>query len=70
VLVIDARRFRSQERNRADAYARLSELIRRAATPPAARRATKPSSAERERRLQEKRRRSQIKRRRSTRTDE
>src|SRR5579864_6503790 len=34
VLVITARRFRSQERNRADALARLVALIRRAAAPP------------------------------------
>lgn len=69
VLVIDARRFRSQERNREDAYARLTELIRRAATPPRPRRPTKPSLAERERRLQDKRRRSQIKRRRGSAAD-
>jgi ribosome-associated protein len=69
ILIIDARRFRSQERNRDDAYARLVDLVRRAATPPKPRRATKPSPAERERRMQEKRRRSATKRRRATSLD-
>src|ERR1700730_5719700 len=41
VLVITARRFREQERNRADARARLVEVIRRAATPRKPRRPTK-----------------------------
>jgi ribosome-associated protein len=62
VLVIDARRFRSQERNRDDAYARLTDLIQRAAAPPKPRRPTKPSKAERERRLEGKRLRSRTKR--------
>src|SRR5437660_12215156 len=41
VLVISAQRFRSQERNRADALDRLIALILRAATPPRPRRATR-----------------------------
>jgi len=41
VLVITARQHREQERNRADARARLAELIRKAATPPKPRRPTK-----------------------------
>jgi len=44
VIVISARSHRSQERNRADARARLVELIRRAATPPKPRRPTKPTA--------------------------
>ena len=49
VLVITARRFREQERNRADARARLAELIRAAATPPKPRRATRIPKASKKR---------------------
>jgi ribosome-associated protein len=62
VLIIEAKRFRTQERNRQDAVERLVELIRRAAQSPKTRRKTRPSRAAREQRLREKRRRSQIKR--------
>src|SRR5690349_25111238 len=44
VIVITAQRFRSQERNRQDALARLVALLRRAATPPRPRRPTAPSA--------------------------
>ncbi len=64
VLVIDARRFRSQERNREDALDRLIALIRRAAAAPRPRRPTRPSRGARERRLAAKRRRADIKRKR------
>ena len=64
ILVIDARRFRSQERNRQDALQRLVELIRQAGEKPKARRKTKPSAAAKRRRLDAKHRRSQLKRRR------
>jgi ribosome-associated protein len=62
VLVIDARRFRTQERNRQDARDRLAELVRTAARRPKARRKTRPTVASRERRLDGKRRRAQVKR--------
>ncbi len=62
ILVIDARRFRTQERNREDAVGRLDELIRRAAEAPRPRQATRPTAAARERRLQDKRRRAEAKR--------
>ena len=62
VIVISARSHRSQERNRADARARLVELIRRAATPPKPRRPTKPTRASKERRLDSKIRRAKLKR--------
>ena len=65
VLVITAQRFRSQERNRADALARLVALIRRAATPPTPRRPTRPSAAARERRLAAKARRARLKQQRA-----
>lgn len=61
-IVIDARRFRTQERNRADAISRLVALIRQAAAPPRPRRATKPTRAARERRLRAKHRRGELKR--------
>jgi ribosome-associated protein len=71
VLVIEARRFRTQERNRQDALDRLVALIRQAAAKPKRRRKTKPTLASRQRRLENKRRRSQIKRlRRPTSHDE
>ena len=62
VIVITARRFRSQERNRADARERLVELIRRAAEAPRKRRPTRPTLASGRRRLEAKRRRSAVKR--------
>jgi ribosome-associated protein len=64
VLLVEARRFRTQEKNRADALARLAELLARAARPPKRRRATRPGRAARERRLQAKRRTAEKKRRR------
>jgi ribosome-associated protein len=62
VIVITAQRFRSQERNRADAVDRLVALIRRAAEPPKPRRKTRPSAAQREKRLAGKARRAVVKR--------
>ena len=62
VLVIDARRFRTQAANREDARERLLELVRRAARPPKPRKRTRPTAAARERRLDTKRQRSDLKR--------
>jgi ribosome-associated protein len=61
VLVIIAQRHRTQARNRADARERLIDLIRRAATVPIKRRATRPTKASRERRIEGKKRRAGIK---------
>lgn len=61
VVVITAQRFRTQERNRADALERLVELIRRAAEAPAIRRPTRPTKASRVRRREGKARRSEVK---------
>jgi ribosome-associated protein len=61
VLVIVAQRHRTQERNRADALERLVELIQRAAVAPVPRRATRPTRASRERRIETKKRRSSLK---------
>lgn len=62
VLVIDARRFRTQAQNRADARERLAELVRKALVRPKRRRKTRPTAAAVERRIQSKRRRSETKR--------
>ena len=62
VIIIDARRFRSQERNRQDARERLAALIRKAAERPKPRRKTHPTAASKKRRLEQKRRRGQTKR--------
>lgn len=61
VLIIEARRFRTQERNREDARERLAALIRQAEVPPKPRKATKPSRAAKRRRMDEKTRRGAIK---------
>jgi ribosome-associated protein len=61
VIVIQANRFRTQEMNRADAVARLVELIRKAAVAPVKRRPTRPPKAAKEKRLQSKARRSGVK---------
>jgi len=62
VIVIRAERFRTQERNRADARDRLTRLIARAAMPPKKRLKTRPTRASKERRLDSKARRGSIKR--------
>ena len=60
-LIIDARRFRTQEQNRQDSVARLVGLIRQAAQRPKIRKRTKPTLASKERRLESKHRRGKIK---------
>jgi ribosome-associated protein len=64
VLVIDARRFRTQADNRKDARARLAALIRQAIVRPKRRRKTQPTASAIERRIATKRRRSEVKERR------
>ena len=61
VLIIKAARFRSQEKNRSDALARLQELIASVRTPPKTRRPTKPSKAARRKRVDAKKQRGQVK---------
>ena len=62
VLLIEASRFRSQERNREDARERLKELILKAAEPPPPpRKKTRPTKGSIERRLKEKAGRSDVK---------
>ncbi len=62
VLILVARRFRTQERNRQDAMERLVAVSRKATQKPKPRRRTRPTLASRERRLDSKRRRSETKR--------
>ncbi len=64
-LRIDSQRYRTQEKNKDDALAKLAELVRRALEKPKPRRKTKPSRAAKARRLEEKRQTSERKRRRS-----
>jgi ribosome-associated protein len=65
ILMVIARRFREQERNRADARARLAELIRKAATPPKPRRPTKVPFGSRRKRIEAKKHRGARKKDRS-----
>jgi ribosome-associated protein len=61
VIVIHARRFRSQHQNRQDSVDRLVDLIRQAARRPRRRIKTRPTAASRRKRLDEKRRRGRVK---------
>jgi ribosome-associated protein len=62
VLMIEAHRYRTRERNRADARARLAALVAQAAVQPKPRIATRPTRASTERRLETKRKQSSSKR--------
>ena len=70
VIVIQAQRFRSQERNRTDAIERLLQLLREAMVRPRPRRPTRPTLASKQRRLEGKKRRSDVKTRRGARSFE
>ena len=61
ILLIEARRYRTQDQNRADAINRLVELIRKATEKPKTRRRTKPTEASIQKRLESKRRRGETK---------
>lgn len=65
ILIIEAKRFRAQVRNREDAQARLVALLQKAATPTVPRRKTRPSKAAKEKRLKSKAMRGDVKRLRS-----
>jgi ribosome-associated protein len=69
VIVITADRFRTQERNKADAIERLVALVRRAAEKPKPRKATRPTRASQERRIDSKVKRGAVKARRGGRVD-
>jgi len=62
VLILDARRYRTQGQNRRDAMDRLIALLRKASQPPKRRYGTRPSTASKGRRLESKHRKSITKR--------
>jgi ribosome-associated protein len=64
VIVISAQRFRTQEHNKRDALERLDEMVTAARIEPKIRRATKPTRASKERRLEGKQQRGKVKARR------
>jgi|SRR5215207_4599815 len=66
VLLIEAKRFRTQEQNREDAINRFVELVRKALIPPKPRAKTKPTRASKEERLKAKKKRGEIKKLRQT----
>ena len=70
VIVIHAQRFRTQERNRADATDRLIGLLREAAVRPRPRRPTRPTLGSKQRRLDSKKRRADVKARRRATSEE
>ncbi|MCB1705868.1 MAG: aminoacyl-tRNA hydrolase [Halioglobus sp.] len=61
VIVIKAQRFRSQDKNREDALARLAELVRTAGATRKARRPTKPSRSSQKKRMDSKTKHGQLK---------
>ena len=61
ILVIEAHQFRTQEKNREDAIRRFYELVKRASVGPKPRRATKPTKASKEKRLELKKKRGAVK---------
>ncbi|HET9906558.1 MAG TPA: alternative ribosome rescue aminoacyl-tRNA hydrolase ArfB [Anaerolineales bacterium] len=62
ILIIEAKRFRTQEQNREDAIQRFSEFVRKSFETPKARKKTKPTKASKETRLKQKKRKGEIKR--------
>jgi ribosome-associated protein len=70
VLVIEAKRFRTQEQNREDAIQRFIDLAKRSFEKPKARTKTKPTKTSKEKRLKEKKKRGEIKKNRRERTFE
>ncbi|MGE5846730.1 MAG: aminoacyl-tRNA hydrolase, partial [Ignavibacteria bacterium] len=61
ILIIEAKRFRTQESNKQDALKRFIELIRKADKKPKRRIKTKPSTESRQKRIEEKKKRSEVK---------
>lgn len=61
VLLIEAKRFRTQDQNREDAIQRFVELVQQSLVKPKARKKTKPTAASKEERLKEKKRKGEIK---------
>lgn len=65
VLILDSKRFRTQEQNRTDVIAKFYELIHKASLKPKVRKKTKATKASKEKRLSEKKMRSEVKKMRS-----
>lgn len=61
VLILEAKRFRTQEANREDALAKFYELIKKASEKPKTRHKTKPTKASKEKRIEGKKKRSAVK---------
>jgi len=61
ILVIEAKQFRTQEKNREDAINRLLALVRKSLKPPKARKKTRPTAESREKRIGSKKKRGEIK---------
>jgi ribosome-associated protein len=61
IFIIEARQYRTQERNRDDAIGRLIDMICKAAEKPKPRKKTKPSKAAREKRIERKKQRGEVK---------
>ncbi len=61
VLIIEAKKFRTQEQNREDAFQRFYELVEKANVKPKTRHKTKPTKASKEKRLEGKKKRGEIK---------
>ncbi len=62
ILIIDARRYRTQDMNKQDALMRLAEILQKAHEKPKPRRKTKPTLASQQKRIAGKRRRGEVKR--------
>ena len=69
-IIIEARRFRTQQRNREDAMQRLQDLIEKASRPARVRLKSHPTASSRLKRLEQKKRRSEVKKLRSRAVDE
>lgn len=70
VLILEAKRFRTQEANREDALAKFYELIRKASEKPKTRHKTKPTRASKEERIKEKKKRGETKKLRKARYED
>lgn len=66
VLIIEARKFRTQEKNREDAIERLNDLVKKASEKPKPRHKTKPTKSSKEERLKEKKKRGETKKNRGS----
>lgn len=66
ILILEAKRFRTQEQNREDVLNKFYELVRKASETPKTRHKTKPTKASKEERLKEKKKRGEVKKLRRT----